>query len=50
MLGIIYLTFDIFPVIFEGGYHFNQQMTGLSFLGLGIGMVIATASTPIWKR
>ncbi|KDQ13754.1 hypothetical protein BOTBODRAFT_110868 [Botryobasidium botryosum FD-172 SS1] len=49
ILGIVYLTFAVFPVIFGGVYHFNVQMTGLSFLGIGIGMIFATASQPVWN-
>jgi len=49
ILAIVYLTFAAFPIIFGGVHHFNMQMTGLSFLGMGFGMVCATASQPIWN-
>ncbi|KAJ7282653.1 major facilitator superfamily domain-containing protein [Mycena rebaudengoi] len=50
LLGILYLTFQAFPVIFGQIHHFNMQTTGLSFLGIGFGMVVALASQPIWNR
>ncbi|KAI0637769.1 MFS general substrate transporter [Trametes polyzona] len=50
LLGILYLAFQAFPIIFEDVHGFNVQSTGLSFLGIGVGMVIALASQPYWNR
>ncbi|KAJ7646641.1 MFS general substrate transporter [Roridomyces roridus] len=50
MLGILYLMFQAFPIIFEDGHHFNVQSTGLSFIGIGIGMFLGLATQPIWNR
>jgi len=50
VLGILYLAFQAFPIIFEEGHGFNVQMTGMSFLGIGLGMIIALASQPYWNR
>lgn len=50
ILGILYLAFQVFPIIFEQGHHFNTQMTGLTFLGIGLGMVSAIASQPFWNK
>ncbi|KII94713.1 hypothetical protein PLICRDRAFT_47737 [Plicaturopsis crispa FD-325 SS-3] len=50
LLGILYLTFQAFPVIFEQGHGFNIQSTGMSFLGIGLGMLIGISSQPIWNR
>lgn len=47
ILGIQYLTFQAFPIIFEEGHHFNVQSTGLSFLGMGIGLLLGLACQPI---
>lgn len=47
ILGIQYLTFQAFPIIFENGHHFNVQSTGLSFLGMGIGLFIGLACQPL---
>lgn len=29
---------------------FSMQQTGLTFLGIGIGMIIAVCSQPLWNR
>lgn len=50
LLGILYLAFQAFPIIFEDKHHFDLQMTGLSFLGLGIGMLLALSTLPLWNR
>ena len=49
LLGILYLAFQAFPIIFEELHGFNIQSTGLAFLGIGVGMVIALASQPYWN-
>lgn len=48
VLGVIYLTLQAFPVIFGQVHRFNVQMTGLSFIGIGVGMCIALATQPYW--
>ena len=50
ILGILYMTFQAFPIIFENLHGFNYQCTGLAFLGIGFGMVIALATQPLWDR
>ncbi|KAF8206611.1 major facilitator superfamily domain-containing protein [Mycena galopus ATCC 62051] len=50
LLGILYLMFQAFPIIFEDQHHFNEQTTGLTFLGIGIGMVIGLMTQPFWNR
>jgi hypothetical protein len=50
MLGILYLAFQAFPVIFEEGYGFDIQSTGMSFLGIGLGMLLAISTQPFWNR
>jgi len=49
ILGILYLAFQAFPIIF-GRHGFNQEFVGLSFLGIGVGMIVAGLSQPIWNR
>ncbi|KAJ7467084.1 major facilitator superfamily domain-containing protein [Mycena latifolia] len=49
LLGILYLMFQAFPIIFENGHHFNVQSTGLTFLGIGLGMAMGLASQPFWN-
>ncbi|KAF7308192.1 MFS domain-containing protein [Mycena chlorophos] len=50
LLGIMYLFFQVFPIIFEDGHHFNMQTTGLTFLSLGGGIVLALGTQPWWNR
>ncbi|KIK94332.1 hypothetical protein PAXRUDRAFT_828105 [Paxillus rubicundulus Ve08.2h10] len=50
LLGILYLAFQAFPIIFEGIHNFDDQMTGLTFLGVGIGMLCAISTQPFWNR
>ncbi|KAI0064100.1 MFS general substrate transporter [Artomyces pyxidatus] len=49
ILGILYLAFQAFPIIFGDGHGFNTQMLGLTFLGIGLGLVIGLATTPFWN-
>ncbi|KAF8550116.1 MFS general substrate transporter [Imleria badia] len=50
LLGILYLAFQAYPVIFGGVHHFSDQMTGLTFLGIGIGMFAALSTQPLWNK
>ncbi|KAA1470849.1 MFS general substrate transporter [Dentipellis sp. KUC8613] len=49
ILGILYLTFQAFPIIFEQGHGFNMQTTGLTFLGIGLGQLLGLATQPYWN-
>ncbi|KAJ7092077.1 MFS general substrate transporter [Mycena belliarum] len=49
LLGILYLMFQAFPIIFEKGHHLNEQSTGLTFSGIGLGMGFGLASQPLWN-
>ncbi|KAF9256456.1 MFS general substrate transporter [Marasmius fiardii PR-910] len=50
ILGILYLAFQAFPVIFGDNHGFNMQSVGLSFLGIGIGMAITMPTQVLWNR
>lgn len=50
LLGILYLAFQAFPIIFEEGHHFTIELTGLTFLGVGVGMLLGLATQPFWNR
>ncbi|KAG6377998.1 major facilitator superfamily domain-containing protein [Boletus reticuloceps] len=50
ILGILYLAFQAFPVIFQDVHHFSDQMAGLAFLGIGIGMFAAISTQPFWNK
>jgi len=50
ILGILYLTFQAFPIIFEEKHGFNIQCTGLTFLGIAVGMLLGLCTMPFWNR
>ncbi|KAJ5653613.1 hypothetical protein N7490_000616 [Penicillium lividum] len=50
LLGILYLFFGAFQLIFEHVYGFPLWQRGLCFLGIFVGMVLAILSDPIWRR
>ena len=50
VLGVLYLAFQAFPIIFGQQHGFNQQMVGCSFLGIGLGLVFGTCSQWYWNR
>lgn len=66
LLGILYLFFGVswkstfdyyiltdkqaFAVVFQNNHNFNEWQTGLSFLGIFIGMIIGVNCDPIWRR
>ncbi|KAK5123537.1 hypothetical protein LTR85_002575 [Meristemomyces frigidus] len=50
LLGILYLFFGAFALIFENNHGFNQWQTGLTFLGIFVGMIIGVNCDPLWRR
>lgn len=50
LLGILYLFFGAFPFVFEGVYGFNLWQTGLTFLGLMLGMLIGAMTSGVWQK
>lgn len=50
LLGVLYLFFGAFPLVFEKVYNFNLWQTGLSFLGILVGMLVAVGTLPVWHR
>ncbi|KAK7747526.1 hypothetical protein SLS53_001781 [Cytospora paraplurivora] len=48
LLGILYLFFSAFSLVFGGVFDFNLWQTGLTFLGLLIGMLCAAAVNKVW--
>jgi hypothetical protein len=49
ILGILYLAFQAFPVIFRK-HGFSPAQVGLSFLGIGLGILLGLAMQPYWNR
>ena len=39
-----------FALIFENNHGFNQWQTGLTFLGIFVGMVTGVNCDPLWRR
>ncbi|PWN49979.1 MFS general substrate transporter [Violaceomyces palustris] len=39
VLGVVYIFFEGFPHVFQGQYGFTPGQVGLSFIGIGIGMI-----------
>ncbi|EMC99669.1 hypothetical protein BAUCODRAFT_30045 [Baudoinia panamericana UAMH 10762] len=50
LLGILYLFFGAFAIIFQNNHHFNEWQTGLTFIGIFVGMLIGVACDPLWRR
>jgi MFS family permease len=50
LLGILYLFFGAFPLVFGGNHRFTTSQTGLSFVGIFIGMVGACLMDPIFHK
>ncbi|KAK7402493.1 hypothetical protein QQX98_011771 [Neonectria punicea] len=48
LLGILYLFFGAFPLVFRDVYGFNLWQVGLTFLGILIGMLMAACLDPAW--
>ncbi|EEB07075.1 fluconazole resistance protein [Schizosaccharomyces japonicus yFS275] len=44
--GVVYINFESYPIIFKG-YGFNTGEVGLSFIGNGLGIIIAGLATPL---
>jgi MFS family permease len=40
LFGVIFLLFSTLPTVFEGDYHFDIGVAGLTYLGLGIAMIL----------
>ncbi|QKD55444.2 MFS transporter [Fusarium oxysporum Fo47] len=49
LLGIIYLFFGAFQLVFESVYGFQLWQRGVSFTGLLVGMIFAILSDPFWR-
>ena len=49
LLGVQYLIFGAFAYAFTTVYGFSQSGIGLSFLGIGVGAIIAALTFPIWN-
>ncbi|KAJ4405433.1 hypothetical protein N0V82_010319 [Gnomoniopsis sp. IMI 355080] len=48
--GILYLCFVAYPIVFADTRGWSPGDTGLSFLGIGIGTLIAIFLEPVWRK
>ncbi|KAG8162718.1 hypothetical protein KVR01_007196 [Diaporthe batatas] len=48
--GILYLCFVAYPIVFTQQRGWGPGQTGLSFIGIGIGTLIAIFLEPLWRR
>ncbi|RSL98365.1 hypothetical protein CEP52_010349 [Fusarium oligoseptatum] len=50
LLGILYLFFGAFPLVFRTNHDMNLWQAGLTWLGIMVGLLIAAGSTPVWAN
>lgn len=50
LLGILYLFFGAFQLVFGNVYGFSLWQIGCSFLGLLVGIAFAIVMDPVWRR
>ncbi|KAK0673630.1 putative transporter [Cercophora samala] len=48
--GILYLCFIAYPIIFTQYRGWSPSLTGLSFLGIGLGTLISIFLEPLWRH
>ncbi|KAL2268390.1 hypothetical protein VTJ83DRAFT_3236 [Remersonia thermophila] len=48
--GILYLCFVAYPIVFTLHRGWSVSQTGLSFLGIGVGTLLAISLEPAWRR
>lgn len=47
LFGLLFILFTTFPTVFEEQYHFSTGVSGLAYLGVGIGLAISLATFSI---
>ena len=50
LLGIVYLFFGAFPLVFGTNHGFNLWQIGLTFLSIGVGSTASLITDPLWHR
>ncbi|XXH01539.1 hypothetical protein Hte_007899 [Hypoxylon texense] len=48
--GILYLCFVAYPIVFSQYRGWGPGVTGLSFVGIGIGTMMAILAEPLWRK
>jgi len=50
LLGVLYLFFGAFVVIFENNHNFTLWQIGLTFSGIMVGELIGVATNLFWQK
>lgn len=50
LLGVLYLFFGAFEVVFVDNHHFELWQIGLTFSGLLMGQLITILTDPLWHK
>ncbi|OAL32814.1 hypothetical protein AYO20_07771 [Fonsecaea nubica] len=50
LLGIVYLFFGAFPLVFGNNHGFSLYQVGLTFTGLLVGITIGVLTDPFWHK
>ena len=50
LLGVLYLWFGAFNLVFENNHDFEQWQVGLAYMGIFVGILIAIASGSLWHQ
>jgi hypothetical protein len=50
LLGVLYLFFGAFAIVFERNHGFELWQVGLTFVGLLVGMLAGISTEPLWHR
>jgi hypothetical protein len=50
LLGVLYLFFGAFILVFKNNHGFELWQIGLTFLGMLAGMLIAISTDPLWHK
>ena len=50
LLGILYLFFGAFGLVFSHNHDFELWQVGLAFIGIGVGVVLGVATNPFWHK
>lgn len=50
LLGVLYLFFGAFDVVFTANHGFSISQVGLTFMGIFVGMIAGIATDPFWHK
>lgn len=50
LLGVLYLFFGAFAIVFEKNHGFQLWQVGLTFVGLLVGMLAGISTDPLWHK